>query len=376
MVREDLYREDLPIPPGEIHGGRSAATDDVADDIARPGAPGNHHAGGARWVHTPTISGTDRCVTLPPKYTNWFLDVIVARDMHDGSVATYNRSITLAARQAGSIARLMQGRVANEGKADATALPNDDDALRARRAAKTIVDEAVQELLLLAAAEALDAAAIHLDAEEETPAVAWFSDAAERSSATLVIDPVDGTIEYIQGKQSYAVCAGLTSDGLLRSALVYLAGRDQLYSLDDDGRPLIASRAYRDPSPRPLEGPQAPAPKVVYKNGRVEQDVVRRLQSAGFEVRDDTDDQIGAIDAILACVTGEAAAYISHTRQMRDILMGGIVSAVPGGFAVDWRGEDLVWPRGGRVPRAVFGTRSDHRDSIIQCCAEPSVKRA
>ena len=77
--------------------------------------------------------------------------------------------LLLAIRQSGVIAFELQGRVANEGKVDMTTLPNDSYALRARRAAKTAVDEIIQEVIILAAADAVDPRHVALDAEESTP---------------------------------------------------------------------------------------------------------------------------------------------------------------------------------------------------------------
>jgi fructose-1,6-bisphosphatase/inositol monophosphatase family enzyme len=257
-------------------------------------------------------------------------------------------------RQAGAAARLMQGRVANEGKDDGTSFPNDDAALRSRRAAKTLADEVVQEILLLAASEFLEVASTGLDAEEITPSTALFSK-TPTSRQTLVVDPIDGTIEYCEGKTSYSVCVGLERGGEVVVALVYFPARDIMYRYVAGERPVVVEQVSTDPQKCPLRrSPSASGPPVIYKNGRVPLETVAALEKAGFRVRDDTDDQIGAPDAILACLRGEAVAYISHTRQMRDILLGAVIGGLPTGGAYDWHGTRLTWPRGGRVPRAVF----------------------
>jgi 3'-phosphoadenosine 5'-phosphosulfate (PAPS) 3'-phosphatase len=273
-------------------------------------------------------------------------------------------------RQAGAAARLMQGRVANDGKDDGTRLTNDDAALRERRAAKTLADEVVQEILLLAASDVLDLSSTRLDAEEATPSTALFS-ATSDSRQTLVVDPIDGTIEYCEGKGSYSVCVGLERAGEVLVALVYFPARDTMYRLVAGETPVIFEELSKDSHQRPLR-PSSPTPSdqpVVYKNGRVAPSTVEALEEAGFSVRDDTENAIGAPDAILACLGGDAVAYISHTRQMRDILLGAVIGGLPTGGAFDWSGQRLVWPPGGRVPRAVFFADDTFQQRLMPCLA-------
>jgi len=272
-------------------------------------------------------------------------------------------------RQAGAAARLMQGRVANDGKTDDTNLPNDDAALRIRRAAKTLADEVAQEILLLAATELLEVSSTGLDAEEITPSTALFSK-DEPSQQTLVIDPIDGTIEYCEGKSSYSVCVGLERGGEVVVALVYFPARDTMYRYVAGEAPVVVEQVSTGPQERPLhQSPPGSGPPVVYKNGRVTPETVTALEKAGFRVRDDTDGAIGAPDAILACLTGEAVAYISHTRQMRDILLGAVIAGLPAGGAFDWHGARLSWPQGGRVPRAVFMADDSLQPRLWPCLA-------
>lgn len=277
-------------------------------------------------------------------------------------------SMASVVRQAGAIATMLQNRVTNEGKMDPTNLPNDDDLLRRRRAAKTIADEVVQELLLVAAADVLDVNSTLLDAEEETPSKRSFL--ARGADRTLVIDPIDGTLEYLAGESSYSICVGLVRNHHLDAALVYFPSRDHLYLLDQRARSYMATDARR----RGLDNATAltaskPSNDVVFVNGRVPQTIQERLRLQGYEVIDDTVDGRGAPDCILACLKGEAVAYVAHTRQMRDILLGGVLAGASGGFAVDWHGRQLSWPKNGRVDRAVFGTGAPSL-ALLECLRE------
>jgi len=277
--------------------------------------------------------------------------------------------MALAVRQAGMVARRLQGRVVNEGKFDATQLPNDDDRLRSSRAAKTVVDELAQDILILAAAEILNTHHTVLDAEENTAAAGLFSTGA--SNTVLVLDPVDGTVEYLEGRDSYSVCAGLIDGERLKWAIVLFPARDRIYLLDETGHSWFGGDALLGDSGslQPLQGRGDLERQRIFVNGRVPAEIQDCLRAGGFRVLEDTHEGMGAPDCILSCLD-TTVAYVSHTRQARDVLLGGILGGVDGAYAVDWTGAPLSWPAGGRVPRAVFGWGT--YDERLSRCLSPS----
>jgi len=279
-------------------------------------------------------------------------------------VETLFDRILLAVYQAGAVARRLQGQVANEGK-DAERMPGDSAGLTLKRAAKSAVDDAAQECLLLAALDVIDASRLALDAEEQTDSVSRF---AESADSTLVIDPVDGTLEYLQGLTNYSVCAGLVQGGSLDFAIVHFPRRDLTYYLSTDRNAYLASGHPHLPSaaPRLLSVDPQSTSRVVFKNGRTPTEATVALTNFGYSVVDDTRDGLGCPDAILSVLSGASLAYLSHTRQMRDILLGAVVAAAAGCYATDWVGAPLLWPAGGRVPRAIFGAGAGPPADILQ----------
>jgi fructose-1,6-bisphosphatase/inositol monophosphatase family enzyme len=273
----------------------------------------------------------------------------------------------LAVRQSGVIASELRGRVANERKVDRTALPNDSDMLRERRAAKTVVDEVIQEVIILAALDALDPREVALDAEEVTPSCKLFARPGEVET-TLVIDPIDGTLEYLTNRDTYSVSVSMTTNGTLVLAFIYFPDQDTLYYLNEVGKAMVAVGFRQDgiKNAKLLKSLARSGSRTVYVNGRVPKSVQASLLTAGYEVLDDTVDGRGVRGCVLACLQGEAVAYISHTRQLRDIVFGGLLAASPGGYALDWTGAKLQWPSGGRVPRAIFGA-GDVPPLLLEC---------
>jgi fructose-1,6-bisphosphatase/inositol monophosphatase family enzyme len=129
--------------------------------------------------------------------------------------ALFVETLAPALREAASIVRAMEGRVANRPKAgEATPV----------KAALTVADTAAQEILL---APLLDAFShVQLEAEEDTPSVARFED---RGESVVVVDPIDGTLRfYLEGLGPYALMAGLAIEGCYEAALVALP-REGLY---------------------------------------------------------------------------------------------------------------------------------------------------
>ena len=122
------------------------------------------------------------------------------------------RALAPALRQSASIARALEGRVANRPKrGEATPV----------KAALTIADTASQEALLVPLFEHFPS--VRLAAEEDTPSTACF---ARSGPELVVIDPIDGTLRfYLEGRGPYAVMIGLARDGAYDAALVALPAK-------------------------------------------------------------------------------------------------------------------------------------------------------
>ncbi len=268
-----------------------------------------------------------------------------------------------AVLETGGLAVKKQKGVVNIGK-KAERLTGDNDITIADRQAKTIVDEEVQELLLKAALKVLDGKRVKLDAEEETPSTKLFSN--KSSAVTLVIDPIDGTREYIDGLDSYSINIGLVEKGRVISAFVYFPIQKNLYFLGSDGRPYL-SKNGNVKNAKPLKA-RPRKNKNVYVNVRVSEEINHRLEKAGYKVIWRTSVYLWSKGILLTL--SDIKVVLFHTPQIRDILLGAIIAAAPNGYGVDWKGQKLVWPDGGRVHRAMFGTGQPSKE-ILDCLKEP-----
>jgi fructose-1,6-bisphosphatase/inositol monophosphatase family enzyme len=123
------------------------------------------------------------------------------------SAREFVERMTLPMWQASAAVRWLEGRVRNRPKSD-EATPE--------KAALTDGDCVSQEVLLVALRAHFPWVSVFV--EEDTPSAEAF--AANRSSQTVVIDPIDGTARYLRGDGPYSILVGLERDGRVEATLV------------------------------------------------------------------------------------------------------------------------------------------------------------
>ena len=158
--------------------------------------------------------------------------------MHQAPQHRFVRLMEPAVREAATLSRELEGRVANQPK---------DLEENAAKQALTEADLRVQEVLLDALAEHFPA--VTMAAEEDTPGVARFP---AEGDAQVVIDPIDGTLHsYLEARGPYALMLGLVVQGryeagfvaLPREGLLFAAARGEGAYKARPGGPLLPVRA-------------------------------------------------------------------------------------------------------------------------------------
>jgi fructose-1,6-bisphosphatase/inositol monophosphatase family enzyme len=137
-----------------------------------------------------------------------------------GSESTARRFVDVlcaAAWQAGAVAQHLQGHVPNVGK-QGSGTPESD--------ALSLADLATQDVLLLRLAESF--AGIAVDAEEDTPVVQRFARATPHG-ALIVLDPIDGSLNYLDGSPDYAVMGSLIEHDRYVASVVHFPAHDATY---------------------------------------------------------------------------------------------------------------------------------------------------
>jgi len=251
--------------------------------------------------------------------------------------------------EAGKLAQTQQSTIKNIGK-NAENLSGDNEYTKKCRTAKTIIDEKIQEILLIAATKLLDAPNVNLDAEENTFSKKYFSSTFIPNAAVLIIDPIDATLDYLLGNSSYRINVGLVEKGAVLASLIYFPARKEFYFIKNNN-------AYCEKSGKlyKLSVLGRKKDNFVYVNSRVDDHIIYNLNKGGYKIVNYKDGIVDYTDALMKCITGEYILCIFHTPQTRDVLLGAIITAFPGSYMCDWKGNKISWPNGGRIPQVIFG---------------------
>jgi fructose-1,6-bisphosphatase/inositol monophosphatase family enzyme len=243
-------------------------------------------------------------------------------DLADRFVASFR----LAARQAGALAMRLQGEVVAGTK------PGQETA---ESAALTVADLAAQDVVLLALHEALPGIAI--DAEEETDSVELFAPAAA-GRPIVVVDPIDGTLNYSRGSPDFAVMAALVVDDRYEASVVHFPRRQVTFWARRGGG---SWRAGPGGAAEPVS--VRPAARLL-----VSPDVGERVRAglAGGEQSVELS-RCSAVDAC-APVLAPPAAALSAGGPDRRRAVGFLVTLEAGGVVLlaDGSGWDRRDPRG------------------------------
>lgn len=229
----------------------------------------------------------------------------------------------LAALQAGQVARYLQGQVENREK------PGERSA---ESAALTAVDLAAQDVIL----HQLWAAAPELavDAEEDTALVQRFGN-ARPDAALVVIDPIDGTLNYTLGSLDYAVMGALIVEGYYQAAVVAFPAHQEVYAA------IRGAGAWVEREWGARQRLMAPVPaNRVLVAPPVPEAAKARLAEEFNEVQVS---RCSAVDSSVVAL-GRARAAVSEGRSDRRRAVGYLISEACGGVTFHgerrWAGED------------------------------------
>jgi fructose-1,6-bisphosphatase/inositol monophosphatase family enzyme len=151
----------------------------------------------------------------------------------------------------------------------------------------------------------------------------------------VVIDPVNGTLNYSRGSSDYAVMGAWLADGACRSAVVHFPSSGKIFSASQ-GRGCQGEREGTGLK----EAGIGSLPSRVLVTPRVPEDRRHALRASGFEVEVS---RCSAVDAT-APLLGRACAALSLGRPDRRRSVGFLLTREAGGAVWTgdrwWTGED------------------------------------
>jgi fructose-1,6-bisphosphatase/inositol monophosphatase family enzyme len=228
----------------------------------------------------------------------------------------------LAARQAGHVARYLQDEISLHRKTGEKSPEGE---------ALTAVDLAAQDVILSLLYSAFPESAV--DTEEDTDMVNRFPSYSP-GKPLIVVDPIDGTLNYSRGSREYAVMGALLEKDVFQAVLINFPAFHEIYRAERGA----GCRKENTSRSGPLKIGSLPrrvrvTPGVPEKHRSV-------LQEIGYEV---VVSRCSAVDAS-APVTGKAAAALSLGRPSRRRAIGYLLTTEAGGAVRIgdrwWNGED------------------------------------
>ena len=248
-------------------------------------------------------------------------------------------ALVALAHRAGALAREHLGQVERLEKRGAEAV--------------TEADRAVQRLIV--AELTVHHPADGIIGEENDDGSAITNRAPSSGQRIWVIDPIDGTNNYVAGFGAFAVCIGLLDRGQPVLGVVYDVMRDEAHvGKQGAGAWLVRGGMWRPV--RALTTPPGPQTLLMLTSnlivdGRLPQWAVRLLTICPWKLR-----MIGS--AALECVqvgVGTAHGAITLNGKLWDVAAAAAVVLAAGGRITDFRGQDvfpidLAGYSGGKVP--------------------------
>lgn len=245
--------------------------------------------------------------------------------------------VTLA-RQGATLALEQLGHVARQ--------------LKRGEEAVTEADRAVQRLIVAALTARFPTDGII--GEENDDGSAITNRLPSVGNRVWVIDPIDGTNNYIAGYGAFAVCIGLLVDGIPVLGVVHDIARDETFvGHQGHGAWLVRSTWLPISAQKTAPGPQSllMLTSNLIVNGALPMWAIRLLTTCPWKLR-----MIGS--AALECVqvgAGTACGAITLNGKLWDVVAAAAVTLAAGGRVTDFTGRDvfpidLTGYSGGKVP--------------------------
>lgn len=257
--------------------------------------------------------------------------------------------------ESGQLALSAQESIVDIGK-DATQEEGETHRTFLKRNAKTEMDIRVQEMLLHKIKKDFGSNKFAVDAEEESDTVEDFK--SHGLAVTIVIDPIDGTLEYVAGSDKFSINVGLIEKGETIAVVVYFPKQKKLYLLDENKKSFLIrfDDRFTETSKEALADTGEPLKKVIYINDRVPDAAKENLKTKEFTLVEDSGDVLWP-EALIRCIEGKYDCCIFYNAQVRDVLLGAFIENFPQGVLVDWKGKSQKWPQGGRFTTGIFGRK-------------------
>lgn len=195
--------------------------------------------------------------------------------------------------------------------------------------------------------------------------------AGTNSDYQWVIDPIDGTTNFLRGIPHFAVSIALLHKGKLDQAVVYDPIRDELFTASRGNGAQLNDRRLRTSARKDLDGALLATAFPFRKKAQTGPfiDVFKALFEPAGDVR-----RAGAASLDLAYVAaGRLDGYFELGLKPWDLAAGELLVREAGGMVTDWVGNHNHWSNGNivatatpRLTQAMLTTMRPHLSASMQ----------
>lgn len=202
----------------------------------------------------------------------------------------------------------------------------------------------------------------------ERPEYGWLSEETADSTERLsrrrvwVVDPIDGTKEFIRGVPEFAVSVGLVDDGIPVVGVVYNPATNEMFWAEKNGGAFKDGEAIRVSATQTLSDAMLEASRTEFDRGRFE-----KIRKSVLRI-----EPIGSIAYKLARVaSGQADIVFSYTPKSEWDLCGAaaIIEAAGGRISLP-TGTPMLFNRAMTQLPGVAATNGILHDKLIRLIQE------
>lgn len=255
----------------------------------------------------------------------------------------------------GQVARSLQGRVLAEEKAP--------DSPHQQSVAISLADRLCQELLLLEAYELVPGVEVYSEEMADCPPEIAALYADNRHRYALILDPIDGTEDFVRGRSTYAHMAGILDQatGRMAAGLIYFPEAMRLYFAVRGMGAFHADGLWGAPQPLVTATP----PRNVGDVKRLTDADRDAFRSLGVQVV--PPQSASAAYELMRVARGDVGAMVMRQFHGHDMAIPGVIIEELGGAMLDGTGEPARFEKGmPRMPLMVLSLSPEYAREIVQ----------
>jgi fructose-1,6-bisphosphatase/inositol monophosphatase family enzyme len=260
--------------------------------------------------------------------------------------------------QCGQVARALQGRVEREDK--------EPDSIHQMSTSVSVVDRLCQEILLLRAIELAPGLMLHSEEFEELPDSLRDLLGPSDARYALIVDPVDGTSDYLEGKSTYAHMLGILDreTGRMGCGMIYFPETARLLLTVRQVGAFSATGFWG--TPRPMTRPQPDQlPRTVEDVKRLQPTDYQVFARLGFGVV--PPESASAAHELTRVAEGELGAMAMRHFHGHDTAISSVILEELGGAVLDEHGKPVTYTlEMPRTPLIVSSLSSAYAQELLE----------